>query len=74
MAIYMIFTSWFKYWTEDTVYQLKIKSKNIKAIFPASGGRAEMIVRGAFKSRGFLLILYRERQTLKLVKFWLSLF
>ena len=28
-----------KYWTEYTVYQLKIKSKNIKAIFPASGGR-----------------------------------
>ena len=44
MAIYMIFTSWFKYWTEDTLYQLKIKSKNIKAIFPASGGRAEMII------------------------------
>ena len=27
MAIYMIFTSEFKYWTEDTVYQLMIKSK-----------------------------------------------
>ena len=45
-----------KYWTEDTVYQLKIKSKNIKAIFSASGGRTEMIVRGAFQSRDFLLI------------------
>ena len=44
MVLYMIFTSWFKYWTEDTLYQLKIKSKNIKAICPASGGRAEMII------------------------------
>ena len=68
MAKYMIFTSWFKYWTEDILYQLKIKSKNIKAIFPASGGRAEMIVRGVFQSRGFLLILYRERQILKTTK------
>ena len=73
MAINMIFTSRFNYWTEDAVYQLKSKSKNIKAIFPASGGRAKMIVRDAFKSRGFLLILYRERQILKLIKFWLSL-
>ena len=56
MAKYMIFTSSFKYWTDDTVYQLKIKSKNIKAIFPASGGRAKMIVCGVFQSRGFLLI------------------
>ena len=55
MAIYMIFTSSFKYWTEDTVYQLKIKYKNIKALFPASGSRAEMIVLGVFQSRGFLL-------------------
>ena len=55
------------------VYQLKIKSKNIKSIFPASGGRTEMIVHRAFQSRGFLLILYRERQILKLIKFWLSL-
>ena len=47
MAIYMIFTSWFKYWTEDTV------SKNIKGIFPASGGRTEMIVLGVFQSRDF---------------------
>ena len=59
-------------WTEDTVYQLKIKSKNIKAIYHASGGRAEMIVSGAFQSRGFLLISYRERQILKLIKFWLN--
>ena len=73
MAVCMIFTSRFKYLTEDTVHQLKIKSKNIKALFPASGGRAEMIVCGAFQSRGFLLILYRERQILKLMKFWLSL-
>ena len=65
MAIYMIFTSGFKYWTEDTVYQLKIKSKNIKAIFPASGGRAEIIVLGVFQCRDFLLILYRKRQILK---------
>ena len=56
IAIYMIFTSLFKYWTEDTVYQLKIKIKNIKAIFSASGGRTETIVRGAFQSRDFLLI------------------
>ena len=69
----MIFTSSFKYWTEDTVYQLEIKSKNIKAIFPASGGRTEMIVRSTFHSRGFLFILYRERQILKLIKDWLSL-
>ena len=73
MAIYMILTSSFKYWTEDTVYQLKIKSKNIKAIFPASGGRTEMIVRSAFQSSGFLFILYRERQILKLINIWLSL-
>ena len=56
MAIYMIFTSRFKYWTEDTVNQLKIKSKNVKAIFLASGGGAEKIMCGAFQSRGFLLI------------------
>ena len=60
MAINMIFTSSFQYWTEDTVYQLKIKSKNIKAIFPASGCREEMIVLGVFESRGFLLI-YTEK-------------
>ena len=54
-------------------HQLKIKSKNIKAIFPASGGRTEMIVLGVYQSRGFLLILYRERQILKLIKFCLSL-
>ena len=65
MSKYLIFTSLFKYWTEDTVYQLKIKNKNIKAIFPASDGRAEMVVRGVFQSRGFLLILYRERKILK---------
>ena len=53
IAIYMIFTSLFKYWTEDTVYELKIKSKNIKAIFPASGSRAEMIVLVVFQSRDF---------------------
>ena len=70
---YMIFTSQFKYWTEDTVYQLKIKSRNTKAIFPASGGRSEMIGPGVFQSRSFLLILYRERQILNLRKFWLSL-
>ena len=57
----MIFTSLFKYWIEDTVYQLIIKSKNIKAKFPESGGRAEIIVHGVFQSMGFLLIVYRER-------------
>ena len=65
MAMYMIFTSSFKYWTEDTIYQLKIKRKYIKAIFSASGGRTEMIVRSTFQSSGFLFILYRERQNLK---------
>ena len=65
MAKYKISTSGLKYWTKDTVYQIKIKSNNIKVIFPASGGRAEMVVCGFFQSRGFLLILYRERQTLK---------
>ena len=62
-----------QYWTEDTLHQLKIKRKNIKAIFSASGGRTEMIVHSALQSRGFLLVLYRERQILKLVKFWLGL-
>ena len=65
MAIYMIFTSWFIYWAED--YRTSIKSKNIKAIFPASGGRAAKIVQGVFQNRGFLLILYRERQILKVI-------
>ena len=60
-------------WPEDTVHQLKINSNNIKAIFPASGGRVEMTVYGVFQSRCFLLILYRERQILKQIKFWLSL-
>ena len=73
MAIYMTFTSRFKYWTEDTIYQLIIKSKNTKAIFPASSGRTEMIVLSVFQCRGSLLILYRESQILKLIKFWLSL-
>ena len=40
----------------DRRYRISIKSKNVKAIFPASGGRAEMIVRHAFQSRGFQLI------------------
>ena len=59
----------------DSNIGLKIPyiNQNIKAIFLASGGKAEMIVCGAFQSRGFLLILYRERQILKLIKFWLSL-
>ena len=65
MAIYMIFISLFKYGTEDTVYQLKIKSKISKQHFLHLG--AEMIVPGVFQSRGFLLILYRERQILKLI-------
>ena len=65
MAIYMIFTSWFKYWTEDTVYQFKIKSNNIKAIFPASGGRAEMIVRGAFQSMGLSVDFIQRKLNLK---------
>ena len=46
---------------------------NSKAIFPASGGRAERIVLDVFQSRGFLLNLPREGPILKLVKFWLSL-
>ena len=64
-----------KYWTEVTVYQLKIKSKIFKyqSKISCNGGRTEMIVHGVFQSRGFLLILYRERQILKLIKFWLSL-
>ena len=36
MAIHMILTSCFKYWTEDTVYQLKLKvkiSRNISCIW-----------------------------------------
>ena len=44
---------------------MKIKSNNIEVIFPASDDRTEMIVRGFFQSRGFLLILYRDRQILK---------
>ena len=44
---------------------MKIKSNNIKVICPASDDRTEMIVRGFIQSRGFLLILYRERQILK---------
>ena len=76
MALYMIFTSCFKYWTEDTVHQLIIKKKNSKVIFPASisGGRAERMVSGVFQGRelGFLLILHREGQSFNLIMFWLG--
>ena len=68
MALYIIFTSCFKYWTEDTVHQLIIKKKNSKVIFPASisGGRAERMVPGVFQGREQRLSVNFTRRRTKL--------
>ena len=66
MAFYMIFTTCFKYRTEDTVHQLVIEKKNSKAIFPASisSGRAERMVPGVFQGREQRLsVNFTQRRT-----------